>query len=132
MKKFACFSLMVILALTLIGCQGLEKKIVGKYKVNVDTSGMPADKKAMADAAKSMLSGMTLELKADKTSEMTMGTNKQAGTWKLTGDEVEITAGAGKPMKAKASSDGKSLTPILDAEQEKMFQGVKMTFQKSE
>jgi len=108
------FYAVLLAALVVAGCGGgLEKKVVGSWKIDsaksdLGTSKMKSDaEKKMAEA---MASQMTLELKADKTFTLTfiMPLN---GTWALTGSKVVLTPDKG----AKASFGGKD-TMDLDVD----------------
>jgi hypothetical protein len=83
--------------------------------------------------AESMASGMSLELKSDKTFVLNVPMASVNGTWVLTEttltltpkvDGTNVTAGKNEPLALKVSSDGKTLTPT------KNMGGPEMTFVK--
>ncbi|MFY9234438.1 MAG: hypothetical protein WAO58_08260 [Fimbriimonadaceae bacterium] len=105
----------LLLAIFIAGCGG-GADVVGKYKM---TATIPANDPSAAMAAK-LMEQMTLELKADKTFDMTM----MQGTYTVSGDTVEMTptkvmgmdatksSSSPKTMKMKIQDGGKTLIPI--------------------
>lgn len=85
----------VILAvLVLAGCGGgLEKKLVGSWKVDTEKTQMGGDK-VKTEADKKMMMGMmstiTLDIKEDKTFEMKVFFPIN-GTWALNGNKLVLT-----------------------------------------
>jgi len=124
--------LFVFIGLLLVGCGGgLEKKVVGKWKLKLDTTSMTGGNKAGADLTAKLLEAMTIELKSDKTTVLTAGPETSSGTWSLTGDKITITTGKGNPMTGTVSSDGSTITPEMNAEEQKAASGAKMLLVKS-
>ncbi len=114
-------ALLLAVSIGLIGCASLESKIVGKYKVKLGE--MPKDfpgGEAAMKVAESMASGMSLELKSDKTFVLNVPMASINGTWALAEttltltpkvDGTNVTTGKNEPLALKVSSDGKTLTP---------------------
>ncbi|MCC7228759.1 MAG: hypothetical protein IT203_00080 [Fimbriimonadaceae bacterium] len=91
MKGFAGVILAVFV---LAGCGGgLEKKVVGFWKVDTVKTQMGGDKVKTADDRKimmGMLSTITIDIKADKTFDMKL-LFPINGTWALNGNKLALT-----------------------------------------
>lgn len=124
--------LFVLVGLLLVGCGGgLEKKVVGKWKMKLDTASMSGGDKAGADLTAKLFDAITIELKADKTAVMTAGPENTSGTWSLTGDKITITTGKGNPVVGTVSGDGNTITPEMNADELKAMNGAKMLLVKA-
>ena len=125
MRKKIVILVAAIAALVMIGCGGAsEKEFIGKYKMEMDTSKVAADKKAQMDMAKSLLSSMEMELMADNKGKMSaMGQTKE-GTWKLAGGKLLYTDKDGAETTMKI--DGKNLIMDMPEAQRKEMEGVTM------
>lgn len=103
--------ILAILGLALVGCGGLEKKVVGTYQLQA------VPKNESERAAASMVNGfmgmMTFEIKADHTVTTNLPGVNVHGTWSLAGDQITLTMPDSKDkVVATVSSDGRTLTPL--------------------
>lgn len=119
------------MALFVAGCGvNLEKAVVGKFRGEIDISGVDAKEKAAAEMGATMLKGFTFDIKEGGKATMTgMGMNEE-GTWKLEGTKLTITNKSGKPQTFNVEDGGKKLVPEMTAEEAKVFQGAKIWFKK--
>lgn len=106
----------------------IEKDAVGKYKMDVDTSGMKEDEKKMMDAMKGMFSSMKVELKADKTATMSAMGQNETGKWSVEGGKVIITPDKkdSKKMTLSPKGDGKTLVADMEGEEAEKMKGAKL------
>src|SRR5689334_12133979 len=109
MRRSLQIAVLAALALLVAACgASLEKAVVGKYGMDIDTSKMAEKDKAQVEAAKGLFSGFTMELKEDKTCAVSaMGQDKK-GTWKLDGTKLTITVD-NKPETFEVEDGGKKL-----------------------
>jgi len=131
MQRVLIASLFMAVMLFVAGCgANLEKAIVGKFRGEIDISGVAAKDKAAAEMGATMLKGFTFEIKEGGKAAMSgMGMNEE-GTWKLEGSKLTITNKSGKPQKFDVQDGGSKLVPDMTADEAKMFQGAKIWFKK--
>ncbi len=119
----------------LFGCAAasLDKQIIGKYGVELDTSAVKAEDKQQADMAKAFLGNMAIEFKeGNKATISAMGTSDE-GTWKVEGNNITITSSkGGKPMSLKSNDGGKTLEAVMTEEEAKSTKGLKIKFKKQD
>jgi hypothetical protein len=92
---------LLLAAFVLAGCGGLEKKIVGAWKVDTGKTVMTGDAVKDEETKKmvmAMMGTITLDIKEDKTFEMKV-IMPITGTWALTGNKLVLT-----PNKEKGES----------------------------
>jgi hypothetical protein len=99
-------AVLVLAAMFLAGCGGLESSVVGTWKVDVDATKPKIEamlRKAMGEAPKDLvdkqikealdeMGKLTLELKADKTAVM----DGKTGSWAIEDGKLAITGPDGK------------------------------------
>jgi len=96
MDRRLLHALAVLIVLFAVGCSGsLEKKLVGRYTASFEEPASAKDDAAsqMVRNFAQMLGGSTtLELKEDKTFEMSLMAMPIKGTWSLDGTKLELKA----------------------------------------
>jgi hypothetical protein len=111
----------------IVGCApSLEKQVVGSWKIDssqTKISGEQMKDEAMKKMAMAVLDSITLELKDDKSFDMTM-LMPLKGTWALTGNQITLTPtldkgetmsfGGKKTLDLTVAADAKSMTTSLD------------------
>lgn len=112
-------SLLAIFGLALSGCGGLEKKVVGTYKLQFVAkfdNGMIAT----GDV------GETLQINRDHTATKSFDGKKSAYDWKLSGNELTLTGLQKEEVwNCSVSADGQTLA-ILNADGEPDFKYVRL------
>lgn len=131
MRRLLTFAVLCVLSLAIAGCsQSLDKAIIGKYGMEVDTSGAGEKDKAAADMAKTFMKDMTLEVKEGGKAEMAVMGQKMPGTWKLEGNKLTVTPDkGGNAAKLLVEDGGKTLRPD-PAESKDMPKGISVAFKK--
>lgn len=131
MRAIPFFALLAGFAILLSGCaQSLEKAVVGKYRAEVDVSGLPEKEKKMAEQISAFIGNVTYEIKEGGKSTATIMGQPQEGQWTLEGSTLTVKPAQGEPVKFKVEEGGKKLVPDLTEEQNKMMQGAKIWFKK--
>lgn len=115
-----------IAALVMVGCGSPD--VTGKYKMEMDTSKVAADKKAQMDMVKGMFGSMEMELTTDKKAKMTVMGQTQEGTWAMEGGKVVVTDDKGQ--KQSMTIEGTGLIMDIPADKMKDMEGVKMKWVK--
>lgn len=134
MRQFILASLLAFSAFALFGCSGdLSKQIVGKYKMELDTTNLKEEQKGMAEMAKSFMGNMTLEIHEDKKATIDLGFAKEDGTWELEGNKLKISSKmqVDKPMVLVVSDNGNTLTPEMTEEEKKQMEGLQFKYVKT-
>ena len=131
MRRLITFAVLCTLSIVIVGCsQSLEKAIVGKYGMEVDTSGASEKDKAGAEMAKAFMKDMSLEIKEGGKAEMAVMGQKMPGTWKLDGNKLTVTPDkGGNAAKLIVEDGGKTLKPD-PADSKDMPPGIKVAFKK--
>ena len=133
MRRLLHLILFAALALSLSSCGGnLEKALVGKFHLNLDTSKMPEKERAAADMVKGMTSQVTMELKEDHKAEMNAMGQKKTGTWKLEGNMLKVTPQGDKEGVFEVKDGGKSLVPDAKSMGLPDMKGAEISFVKDE
>jgi hypothetical protein len=123
----------LVTLLGVIGCAGasLEKQIIGKYAVEIDTSAVKEADKQQAEMAKAFLTGMAIEFKEGNVAVMSMMGQTQDGTYKIEGSKITLTPKSGGQVMTLTSKDGgKTLEPVLTEDEAKSAKGVAIKFKK--
>ena len=131
MRRLITFAVLCTLSIVIAGCSpSLDKAIIGKYGMEVDTSGASEKDKAGAEMAKAFLKDMSLEIKEGGKADMTVMDQKMPGTWKLDGNKLTVTPDkGGNAAKLIVEDGGKTLKPD-PADSKDMPTGVKVAFKK--
>jgi hypothetical protein len=116
------FILVVIAIAAIAGCGGgLKDKIVGTWKIDVNSMKMPEvpesmknspEFKAQMDQMKQQMGAGRIEFKADGSVIPTGLGPQQNGKWSLEGNEIKLVDDKGKPetsVKATVSADGSKI-----------------------
>ena len=114
MNKVLVGFVLVMAAFVAVSCgANLEKAVVGKYKLVINSDKMAEKDKAMIKMVEPMLKDASLELTADHKAVMNgPGGQKQTGTWKLSENTITvIDDGTKKEEKMLVSDGGKKLIP---------------------
>ncbi len=133
MQRAISFAVFAILALATFGCGGgnLEKEIIGKFTMSIDSSKMKEDQKAMVKMAEPMIAGISMELKEGGKVSLTAMGKTEEGTWKLDGTSLSITDPKGKTDKMEVKDGGKTLVPDPKTMGMDKLEGAVVTFNKS-
>lgn len=133
MQRTITFALLFVLAVCLSGCgASLEKAIIGKYTLDIDSSAMEEKDKSMMKLAESFIKGISIEFKEGGKVAMVAGNDSQEGTWKLDGTTLTVTDAKGKAEKLEVKDGGKTLVPDPSTMGMNDMKGAKLTFKKSE
>lgn len=125
-KVVAAFA--AVVACLVIGCSKVD--VIGKYRMEVDSSAMKDEDKAQAEFASAMLSMVTFEFKPESKCVVTAmgqpieGTYSIEGgtlTMKLTGDTAD-----NMPKSFKILDGGKRLEPVLTEKEATDMRGMKL------
>lgn len=111
----------------LVGCSGgAEQAILGKWKMDIDTSGVsdPMLKKSIDDNKPKL--GGSMEFQTGGKVSMTMTGNNEVGTWTLDGKVVKIKDSKGVEVKGNLSADGKRMDLEMPADLAGVMKGAKM------
>lgn len=131
MRRLLTFAVLCALTLVVAGCtQSLDKAIIGKYTVEIDTSGVSDKDKATAEMMKAFMKDMSFEFKEGGKAEMTLMGQKMAGTWKLTENKLTVSPEkGGNEAKLIVEDGGKTLKPDQSGAND-MPKGVNISFKK--
>ena len=133
MRRFMSFAVLAILGMALASCgASLEKAVVGKYHLDLNTDKMQAKEKAAADMMKGMLTGVSMDIKADHTINMSAMGKDETGTWKIDGDKLKITPKGQKEGTFEVKDGGKTLIPDAKAMGMPDMKGAEISFKKDE
>ena len=131
MRRLLTFAVLCALTLAVAGCsQSLDKAIVGKFTVDIDTSGANEKDKASAEMMKAFMKDMYIEIKDGGKAEMSFMGQKVAGTWKLEDNKLTITPEKGGSVAKLIVEDGGKTMKPDPAEAKDMPKGVNITFKK--
>lgn len=114
MNKVLVGFVLVLAALVAASCgANLEKAVVGKFKLVINSDKMAEKDKAMIKMVEPMLKDASLEMTADHKAIMNgPGGQKQTGTWKLDGTTITVTDdNTKKEEKMLVADGGKKLVP---------------------
>lgn len=125
------FALFILVGCTVWGCSGgLDQRLPGTWKFNIDTSNMQGADKSAADLMQTLYGGMKVELNADRSAVITAGSEVQKGSWSLSENRVTITVGKALPITGVVNSEGTLITPQMDPNQSIGMKGAKLTLKK--
>lgn len=129
MQRALIAGLFVTLALVFAGCAAnLEKAVIGKYRGEIDISGVDAKNKQVAEMGAAMMKGITFEIKEGGKAAVS-GVPDEA-KWTLEGTKMTVTPTKGEKLIFTVEEGGKKLVPELTKDQNKMLEGAKIWFKK--
>jgi hypothetical protein len=134
MRSALYLAILAAFALLAAGCGGanLEKAIIGKYTIDVDSSAMKEEDKAAFKMAESLIKGITMEFKEGGKVELKAMGQTNNGTWKLDGTKLSVTDDKGKTEVMEVQDGGKTIQPDPKSMGGDTFKGAKLSFKKSE
>jgi hypothetical protein len=124
-------ALAIAAAAFLIGCSvDLEKAVVGRYRAEVDISGIAAEHKSQALNAAAGIQGLAVEFRPDKTFSAELGPMRFEGTWKIEERVLVATATTGEFPKLSIEEGGKKLVPVFSESERKGLAGAEIWLKK--
>lgn len=118
----------LLAAALLFGCSvDLEKAVVGRYRAEVDLSGVSEKMKTEAERAATMLSGVSVEVKEDKKVSVSAANMTMDGTWKIEDGQLilEMKDGPNFPP-FRIEEAGRILRPAFSEEETSRMAGARI------
>lgn len=117
----------------LVGCGGgnLEKAVIGKYTIDINSDKMEEKDKAALKMGEAFLKGISLEIKEGGKCEMSAMGQKETGTWTLNGTTLTVTDDKNKKAeKMEVKDNGETLVPDAKSMGTGDMKGAVITFKK--